>query len=135
MQDRIKVGTGSIWESTVGYSRVIRVGDRVEVAGTTAMRDGKVIGVGDAYAQTLCILEIIQESLAAVGASMTDVIRTRMYVTDISMWQAIGRAHGQFFSEISPVATMVQVQALIHPDVLVEMEAEALVACVDRGAS
>lgn len=110
----------------VGYSRAIRVGNQIEVAGTTAVRDGKTVGIGDAYAQTVCALEIIQESLEKVGATLSDVVRTRMFVTDISKWEEIGKAHGEFFRDIRPVTTMVEVKSLIEPELLVEIEAVAI---------
>lgn len=119
--------TGSPWEPIVGYSRAVRVGNVVEVAGTTAMKDGEVIGVGDAYAQTAAILQTIREALEHVGAKMEHVVRTRMFVTDISRWEEIGRAHGEVFREIRPVATMVEVKALIEPELLVEIEVQAIV--------
>ncbi|RTE06867.1 RidA family protein [Paenibacillus whitsoniae] len=125
--ERKKVFTGSPWEPQVGYCRAIRVGDRIEVAGTTAMKDGEVVGEGDAYAQTQCITTTIQEALRELGAELSDVIRTRMFVTDISQWEAYGRAHGEFFRDIQPVATMVEVQALIDPRLMIEIEVEAVV--------
>ncbi|MGG1514830.1 RidA family protein [Paenibacillus oryzisoli] len=125
--ERKKVFTGSPWEPQVGYCRAIRVGDRIEVAGTTAMKDGEVVGEGDAYAQTRCILTTIQEALRELGAELSDVVRTRMFVTDISQWEAYGRAHGEFFCDIQPVATMVEVQALIDPRLMIEIEVEAVV--------
>ena len=128
MAEKIRISTGSSWEPVVGYSRAIRVGNRVEVAGTTAVRDGKTVGVGDAYAQTVCALEIIKESLEKVGAELSDVVRTRIFVTDISQWEEIGKAHGEFFRDIRPVATMVEVKSLIEPELLVEIEAEAIVS-------
>lgn len=127
MGERVRISSGSAWEPVVGYSRAIRIGNRVEVAGTTAMKDGEIVGVGDAYAQTVRALEIIKESLERVGARLSDVVRTRMFVTDISRWEEIGRAHGEFFRDIRPVATMVEVRALIEPELLVEIEAEAVV--------
>jgi enamine deaminase RidA (YjgF/YER057c/UK114 family) len=127
MSDRIRVSTGSPWEPVVGYCRAIRVGNRVEVAGTTAMQDGLVVGENDAYLQTKHILHTIEKALDQVGASMSDVVRTRMFVTDISLWEEIGRAHGEFFQDIRPVATMLEVKALIDPRLLVEIEAEAIV--------
>ncbi len=127
MTERIKVSSGSAWEPVVGYSRAIRVGDRVEVACTTAVRYGKIVGVGDAYAQTVCALEIIKESLEKVGATLDDIVRTRMFVTDISKWEEIGKAHGTFFRDIRPAATMVEVKALIEPELMVEIEAIAIV--------
>lgn len=119
--------TESPWEPIVGYSRAVRVGNIVEVAGTTAMKDGEVVGVGDAYAQTAAILQTIREALEHVGAKMEHVVRTRMFVTDISRWEEIGRAHGEVFREIRPVATMVEVKALIEPGLLVEIEVQAIV--------
>lgn len=128
MTERVRVTTGSPWEPLVGYCRAIRVGNQVEVAGTTAMCDGKVIGENDAYAQTTYILQIITDALNEVGASMSDVVRTRMFVTDITKWEEIGRAHGEFFRDICPVATMVEVKALIDPALLVEIEVQAILA-------
>ena len=120
MEEIIRVSTGSAWEPIVGYSRAIRVGNRVEVAGTTA------VSGDDAYQQTVHALTIIKESLEKVGAQMADVVRTRMFVTDISKWTEFGRAHGEFFRDIRPVATMVEVKALIDPRLLIEIEAEDL---------
>lgn len=127
MAERITVSTGSSWETVVGYSRSVRVGNCVEVAGTTAMRDGKIVGIGDAYVQTVCVLEMIRESLEKVGATLSDVVRTRMFVTDISKWEEIGKAHGEFFRNIRPVTTMVEVKSLIEPELLIEIEAVAIV--------
>ncbi|ASA19688.1 RidA family protein [Paenibacillus donghaensis] len=122
-----KVYTGSAWEQSVGYCRALRIGNRIEVAGTTAMQGGEVIGEGDPYEQTKYILQIIEQALKQLDAGMHQVVRTRMYVTDISRWEEIGRAHGEFFQEVQPVATMVEVQALIDPRLLVEIEVEAYV--------
>ena len=122
-----QVFTGSPWESVVGYSRAIRIGNRIEVAGTTAMQNGEVIGIGDPYEQTKFILHTIEKVLNELDANLSHVIRTRMFVTDISKWEEIGKAHGEFFKDIQPVATMVEVQALIDPLLLVEIEVEALV--------
>lgn len=121
------ISTGSPWEPIVGYSRAIRIGGQIEVAGTTAMKDGEVVCKGDAYGQTKFILEVINNALSQLGASMHDVVRTRMFVTDISLWEQIGKAHGEWFKDIRPVATMVEVKALIDPDLLVEIEAQAIV--------
>jgi enamine deaminase RidA (YjgF/YER057c/UK114 family) len=124
---RQKVLTGAPWESVVGYCRAIRVGNRIEVAGTTAMKDGKVVGIGNAYKQTQFILQTIEGALQELGAKMSDVIRTRMFVTDISKWEEIGKAHGEFFRNIQPVASMIEVKGLIDPDLLVEIEVESIV--------
>ncbi|CAM4056659.1 RidA family protein [Saccharibacillus endophyticus] len=125
--ERKRYETGSPWEPIVGYSRAVRVGNIVEVAGTTAMKDGQVVGVGDPYVQTAEILKTIEEALTHVGAKLEHVVRTRMFVTDISQWEEIGRAHGEVFRDIRPVATMVEVKALIDPDLLVEIEVQAIV--------
>ncbi|PSR35550.1 MAG: hypothetical protein C7B46_00745 [Sulfobacillus benefaciens] len=127
MNKRLTVSTENTWESYVGYSRAIRIGDLVEVAGTTAVRGNEVLGGDDPYLQTVNALQIIEESLAKLGARLSDVIRTRMFVTDISQWQEIGKAHGEFFGDVRPVATMVEVKALIDPRLLVEIEVEAVV--------
>ncbi|CAM4480746.1 RidA family protein [Paenibacillus tarimensis] len=126
-QERVEISSGSPWEPIVGYCRAVRVGNIVEVAGTTAMRDGKVVGAGDPYQQTVHILKVIQDALQQAGASMEQVVRTRMYVTDISQWEEIGRAHGEFFRNTRPVSTMVEVKALIDPELLVEIEAQAII--------
>ncbi|WP_207433974.1 RidA family protein [Sabulibacter ruber] len=117
--------SGAPWESTVGYSRAVKVGPIIEVAGTTAVENGEVVGPDDAYTQTVCILQKIERVLQEAGASLAQVTRTRLFVTDISRWEEIGRAHGEFFKDIRPVTTMVEVKALIDPKLLVEIEATA----------
>ncbi|MGM0216728.1 RidA family protein [Enterococcus sp. AZ109] len=124
---RKNISGNSPWEVTVGYSRAVRVGNLLEIAGTTSVKDGKPYGIGDPYKQTMHILRTVEEILAAEGMSLENVIRTRMFVTDIKYWEAIGKAHGEFFAEIKPAATMVEVSSLIDPDLLVEIEVTAVV--------
>lgn len=121
-----KIGSGTSWEKTVGYSRAIRVGNTIEVAGTTAMDGDQLVGQGDAYAQTKFIFEKIERALKDLGASLEDVVRTRMYVTNIEEWEEIGRAHGLFFKNIQPAATMLEVNRLINPNLKVEIEVSAI---------
>ncbi len=124
---RQNFNTSVAWESIVGYSRAVRIGNVIEVSGTVSILDGKAYGVGDAYLQTKRILEIIGYALAHFGASYADVSRTRIYVTDITnSWEAVGRAHGEVFRDIRPATSMVEVKALITPEYLVEIEATAV---------
>ena len=124
---RITISSGAPWENIVGYCRAVRVGNIIEVAGTTAVdENGATIGINDAYAQTRYILQKIEKALQQAGASMANVVRTRMFVTNIGQWEAIGRAHGEFFAAIKPAATMVEVKALINPELLIEIEATAI---------
>ncbi len=124
---RRNVASGGPWEARVGYSRAVRVGPHVWVAGSTAMTAAGLVGHGDAYAQARQAFATIERALTEAGATLADVVRTRMYVTDVSHWEAIGRAHGELFSAIRPAATMVEVARLIDPEMLVEIEVDAYV--------
>jgi len=127
MSNRIKYSSSTKWEPIVGYSRAIRVGKVVQISGTTATdKDGKIVGVGNVEAQTVQVLKNIQRALESVGAKLEDVVRTRIYVTDITRWEEVGKAHGSFFKEIRPTTSLIEVKRLISPEVLVEIEAEAI---------
>ena len=128
MSKRENISSGAVWEDIVGYSRAVKIGNVIEVSGTTAVVNGDIVGINNYYEQTKCILQKISDSLEKAGASMEDVVRTRMYVTDISKWEEVGRAHAEFFKNIKPATSMVEISALIDKFLLVEIEATAIIS-------
>jgi enamine deaminase RidA (YjgF/YER057c/UK114 family) len=127
MSKRLNISSGVKWEDIIGYSRAVKVGNLIEVAGTTALDEaGNLIGKNDPYEQTRYAIAKIEGALNSAGASLKDVVRTRLFITDISRWEEIGRAHGEYFKDIKPASTMVEVRSLISPDMLIEIEATAI---------
>ena len=127
MKNRLKISSGAKWEDLVGYSRSVRIGNVIEVSGTAPVGKGKTLYPGNAYEQAKACIKIIEKSLQLAGATLNDVIRTRMFVTDISRWEEYGKAHKEFFGNIKPATSMVEVKSLISPDMLIEIEATAVI--------
>jgi len=127
MKERINISSCAPWENIVGYSRAVKIGNIIEVSGTAPVKQGKTLFPGNAYEQAKACINIIEKSLSEADASLKDVIRTRMFVTDISRWEEFGKAHGEFFGEIKPATSMVEVKSLISPDMLIEIEATAVI--------
>jgi len=125
---RKNISSDAKWEDIVGYSRAVRIENIIEISGTAPVEGDKVIGIGDAYAQTKYCLQKIEKALIEAGATLKDVIRTRMFVTDISLWEVYGKAHGEFFKNIKPVTSMIEVKSLIDPNMLIEIEATAIIS-------
>ena len=128
MSKRLNISSGVKWEDIIGYSRAVKIGNVIEVAGTTALDEtGNLVGPNDSYEQTRYIIAKIEKALISAGAALTDIVRTRIFTTDISRWEEIGRAHGEYFREIKPASTMVEVRSLINPGMLVEIEATVII--------
>ncbi|MBP6237699.1 MAG: RidA family protein [Saprospiraceae bacterium] len=125
---RTKLSSSAIWEDTIGYSRAVRVGNIIEIAGTAAVKNGEVVHTGDPYNQTLYILKIIAHVLKQLDASLEDVVRTRIYLKNVNDWEEVGRAHGEYFSKIKPASTMIAVSSMINQEMLVEIEATAIIS-------
>ena len=128
MSDKVRYSSGVIWEDLVGYSRAVKIDDRILISGTTSIVDGKIIGDGDPYLQTKTIIDKLKTVLHQAGSRLEDIVRLRVYVTDISKWEEIGKAHGEFFKEIKPAASMIEVKGLINPELLVEIEVTAVLS-------
>ncbi len=134
MSKRINISSGTEWEKNVGYSRAVRIGNIIEVAGTTSVQDGQVAYPGDAYLQTKRIIEIAKDALSKVGAELSDVIRTRIYVTDINTFETVGKAHGEYFADIKPASTLIEVSAFANPELVVEIEFSAVITSLTKPA-
>ncbi len=134
MSKRINISSGTEWEKNVGYSRAVRIGNIIEVAGTTSVQDGQVAYPGDAYLQTKRIIEIAKDALSKVGAELSDVIRTRIYVTNINTFETVGKAHGEYFDDIKPASTLIEVSAFANPELVVEIEFSAVITPLTKPA-